>query len=153
MSNNNNNNESIDKSFKLFDDKKMAKVMVSGIYDKSMIDKMIDLKLVSNNGVINHNNSESSKTSNNSSSTSHSTQKIVKPFVWRKPYSKHNFKIKSNQKNETNNDSNNGPKSDHNLKTDINNNTSNDIIHRLRTPTTTSPYGNQLRKPKIIDQN
>jgi hypothetical protein len=148
---NNNNIESIDESFKLFDDKKMAKVMVSGIYDKLMIDKMIDLKLVSNNDLINE--KESLKTENNSSSTSHSTQKSVKPFVWRKPYSKHNFKIKSNQNNETNNDSNNGPKSDLNLKTDINNNTSNGIIHRLRTPKTTSPYGNELRKPKIIDQN
>jgi hypothetical protein len=152
MSNNNNNIESIDGSFKLFDDKKMAKVMVSGIYDKSMIDKMVDLKLVSNNGLIN-NNKESSKTPNNCSSTSHSTQKIVKPFVWRKPYSKHNFKIKSNQMNETNNYSNIGPKIDLNLKTDINNNTSNGIIYRLRTPKTTSPYGNELRKPKIIDRN
>jgi len=130
-----------EKSDSLYDEKKFEKVIHLGTYHKQIIDKLRNLKLVETNHESNNQtNNESLESPIDSSTSGAPTEETKSENVWRKPYTKHNFK-KKRENNESI------------VNCDINvyeiNQNYDGINNRLRTPTT-SPFPTYLRRPKTI---
>jgi len=129
-------------SFWLFDEKKLEKVIHLGIHHNQIFDKLRRLKLIHTNHETNNETStERLESPMDSSTCGASTEETKSRNVWLKPYTKHNFRRKC--------DNNNESTVNHHINVYEINQNNNGISNRLRTPTT-SPFPTYLRRPNTV---